>query len=313
MSLRVIFAGTPEFSSTILERLLSPDFEVIAVLTQPDRRAGRGRKMQASPVKQLAQQHKIPVYQPQSLKRSDMIDWSRLQADVMVVVAYGLILPQTVLDQPRLGCVNVHASLLPRWRGAAPIQRAIEAGDSETGVCIMQMEAGLDTGPVLARQSVAIANDDNAQTLHDKLANIGAALLPVTLRELAAGSLAAQPQPIEGISYAHKLQKSEVVIDWTTTATEIERRVRAFNPWPVAQALHGDTVLRIWSASINTNTNPTAKVEPGTITAVTDDAITVETGDGGLLIHSLQRTGGKRISIKHFLNGYSIAPGDRLI
>ena len=309
MSLRVIFAGTPEFSVPTLKGLFHADFEVIAVLTQPDRRAGRGRSMQTSPVKQLAQQHKLPIYQPPSLTPPDGVDWVGLEADVMVVVAYGLILPQSVLDTPRLGCINIHASCLPRWRGAAPIQRAIQAGDRETGVCIMQMDAGLDTGPVLVSQSIMISPRETAASLHDKLATIGGQLLPNTLRELAAGRLSPQPQADRGVTYAHKLEKSESIIDWTRPAGEIERSIRAFNPWPVAQTRHEDTVIRIWSATV-ADTGSTPRMA-GVITALNEQAISVQTGDRCLMISSLQRTGGKRLGVKEFLNGYQLKPGDR--
>ena len=244
--LKIVFAGTPDFSVPALDALLTSGHDVIAVYTQPDRPAGRGRKLTASPVKARALEHGIPVHQPLSLKRPE--EQERLAAlapDVMVVVAYGLLLPPAVLAIPRLGCVNIHASLLPRWRGAAPIQRAILAGDAETGVTLMQMEKGLDTGPMLATVRCPIGPDDTAETLHDRLAALGAGALVPTLERLDRGEITAEPQDDTQACYAAKLDKAEAVLDWRRPAVELERQVRAFNPWPVAQTGFQERVLRV--------------------------------------------------------------------
>lgn len=308
--MRIIFAGTPDFAATSLSALLASEHHVVAVYTQPDRPAGRGRKLTASPVKQLAQQQHITVEQPLNFK--DPTDRQRLadyHADVMVVVAYGLILPQAVLDTPTFGCLNIHASLLPRWRGAAPIQRAILAGDTETGVCIMQMAAGLDTGPVLKRLSLPIAKDDTAQSLHDKLASLGAEALLATLADLEALQSQAVPQDDTNTCYAEKLQKTEAIIDWQQSANQIDRQIRAFNPWPVAQTQWRGETLRIWLAQVSAE-NITGN--PGEIVRVDRDALLVMTGDGILQIHQLQLPGKRRMNVADLLHSQTIKTGEQL-
>ena len=299
--LRLVFAGTPEFAVPCLEACLAAPVDVVAAYTQPDRPAGRGRKLAASPVKQRAIAADVPVEQPEKLK--DVDAQQRLAAyapDLMVVVAYGLILPKKVLAIPRLGCWNVHASLLPRWRGAAPIQRAILAGDSETGVDLMQMEAGLDTGPVLIERRTPISEDDTSGTLHDRLAALGADALCEGLDRLARGEpLPARAQSADGVVYAHKLEKSEARLDWNEPATVLARKVRAFDPWPATEAeLRGERI-RIWSAeAIDARTHQ----PPGTIVATGRDAIDVATGKGLLRIVEVQREGGRRISVRDWQN-----------
>ena len=299
--LRLVFAGTPEFAVPCLDACLAAAADVVAVYTQPDRPAGRGRKLASSPVKQRALAANIPVEQPETLR--DPQAQRRLAeyaCDLMIVVAYGLILPKKVLAIPRLGCWNVHASLLPRWRGAAPIQRAILAGDSETGVDLMQMEAGLDTGPVLIERRTPISRDDTGGTLHDRLAKLGAETIAEGLARLARGdALPPRAQSETGIEYAHKLDKSEARLDWNEAASVLERKVRAFDPWPAAEAeLRGERV-RIWSAeAIDARTDR----PPGTIVATGRDAIDVATGKGLLRILEIQREGGRRISVRDWQN-----------
>ncbi|HKE49098.1 MAG TPA: methionyl-tRNA formyltransferase [Rhodanobacteraceae bacterium] len=299
--LRLVFAGTPEFALPCLDACLAAPVDVVAVYTQPDRPAGRGRKLAASPVKQRALAAGIAVEQPETLKNPDAQQTLAAYApDLMIVVAYGLILPKRVLAIPRLGCWNVHASLLPRWRGAAPIQRAILAGDAETGVDLMQMEAGLDTGPVLIERRTPIASDETGGSLHDRLAALGADALAEGLARVArAETLVAHPQSDTGVAYAHKLEKSEARLDWNEPAIALERKVRAFDPWPVAEAeLEGER-LRIWSAhAVATHANAT----PGTIVATTRDAIDVATGNGVLRIVEVQREGGRRIRVRDWQN-----------
>jgi methionyl-tRNA formyltransferase len=306
--LRLVFAGTPDFAAAHLRALLDwPGCEVIAVYSQPDRPAGRGKKLAASPVKQLALDHDLPVYQPQSLRHADaQAELRALAADVMVVVAYGLILPQPVLDAPRLGCVNVHASLLPRWRGAAPIQRAIEAGDAETGVTIMQMDAGLDTGPMLHTVRCPIAADETAATLHDRLAAIGAPALLETLAQLAAGTARPQPQDDSLGCYAAKIDKAEAVIDWHRPAAEIERRIRAFNPFPIACTDIGSQRVKIHAAAPAAGSG-----EPGTL--LPGAGIRVACGEGALDLQVLQLPGGKALPARDVLNGHAtlFTPGNR--
>ena len=304
--MKVIFAGTPEFAAQALRAILAAGHEVPLVLTQPDRPAGRGQKLQPSPVKQVALEHGIPVHQPERLKdpvtHQPIIDAA---ADVMVVAAYGLILPQAVLDIPRHGCLNIHGSLLPRWRGAAPIQRAIEAGDKESGVVIMQMEAGLDTGPMLLTESLPIADDDTAASLHDKLAAQGARLIVDALARLP--ELQAVPQPEEGVTYAHKIEKAEAAIDWTLPAEQLARRVRAFNPFPGATAKHGELLLKCWQAK------PLAgQGEPGQVLAADGNGVVVACGSGALCLTELQKPGGKRLPAADFLRGHPLQPDDRL-
>lgn len=308
--MNIVFAGTPEFAVSSLKALVQSDHKVVAVYTQPDRPAGRGRRLAASPVKRFAEEHEIPVFQPESLK--DTEELSRLSAfgpDVMIVVAYGLLLPQVVLDVPRLGCLNVHASLLPRWRGAAPIQRAIEAGDVVTGITIMQMEAGLDTGPMLVQAETAITPDDTAASLHDRLAEMGAKYMLDALQQLEAGTASASPQDDALATYAHKLTKAEATIDWSTTAEQIRRKVCAFNPWPAANSAWKGKRLRLLQA---TTASGCADQGAGTVCAIDDDGISVATADGCLVIRQLQLEGGRVQSSKEFINGHPIRVGDSL-
>jgi methionyl-tRNA formyltransferase len=299
--LRLVFAGTPEFAVPSLAACLASGAEVVAAYTQPDRPAGRGRKLAASPVKQAALAANVPVEQPETLR--DPAARARLAAyapDLVVVVAYGLILPKSVLALPRLGCWNVHASLLPRWRGAAPIQRAILAGDAETGVDLMQMEAGLDTGPVLLEARTPIEPDDTGGRLHDRLAALGAATLADGLaRVLRGDTLAPTAQREDGVAYAHKLDKAEARLDWNEPAVALARKVRAFDPWPVAEAVIDGERLRIWSAQA---LDADAGAAPGRVVATQRDAIDVATGAGVLRITELQREGGRRIAVRDWLN-----------
>ena len=297
----IVFAGTPEFAVPPLNALLDSGFRPTAVLTQPDRPAGRGRQLAASPVKQVALAAGIDVHQPATLRSAEAQD--RLQAlapDLMIVVAYGLLLPRAVLDIPVHGCWNIHASLLPRWRGAAPIQRAIEAGDDETGVCVMQMDEGLDTGPVLQTVRIPLDGTETGGSLHDRLATAGAAALLDCVRQLAAGtSPRAEPQAKTGACYARKLDKREARIDWREPARHIERRVRAFNPWPVAWCTIGAERTRIWSA-VARDTDHGRK--PGTVLASGPEGIDVATGRGVLRIRELQRPGKRRTNAVDYLN-----------
>lgn len=342
--MKVIFAGTPEFARVALERLLAAGFTVPLVLTQPDRPAGRGMKLQASPVKQCALEHGIAVAQPRSLrldgKYPDDAAAAReailaAAADVMVVAAYGLILPQWVLDAMRapkpakgataawadssppalegaeargLGCLNIHASLLPRWRGAAPIHRAIEAGDAETGVTIMQMDAGLDTGDMLLMERLAIGPTDTTATLHDRLAALGGRMVVEALELAACGGLKAVPQPAEGITYAHKIEKAESAIDWSLPAAVIGQRIRAFDPFPGASTECAGETIKIWNYEIDSNI-PTSSQRCGQILSVTDQGVVVACGTGALRLTSLQRAGGKRLAAADFLRGFELQPG----
>lgn len=343
--MKVIFAGTPEFARVALERLHAAGFEIPLVLTQPDRPAGRGMKLQASPVKQFALERSIAVAQPRSLrldgKYPDDAATARaaieaVQADVMVVAAYGLILPQWVLNimaptlpasrgslppegglaprggpsalTPRLGCLNIHASLLPRWRGAAPIHRAIEAGDAETGVTIMQMDAGLDTGDMLLVEKLAIQATDTTASLHDKLAELGGRLIVQALELAQRGVLKPVPQPGEGVNYAHKIEKAEALIDWAQPAAVIERRIRAFNPFPVASSALGGEVVKLWCAEMET-AQPAGHTAPGTIVASNDAGVSVQCGRGVLRLTQMQRAGGKRLPAREFLRGFALPVG----
>ncbi|MDE2498066.1 MAG: methionyl-tRNA formyltransferase [Xanthomonadaceae bacterium] len=301
--MRLVFAGTPDFAVPGLHACLSADADVVAVYTQPDRPAGRGRKLAPSPVKQAALAAGIQVEQPESLKTPDAQE--RLHAyapDLMVVIAYGLMLPRKVLAIPRLGCWNVHASLLPRWRGAAPIQRAILAGDAETGVCLMQMEAGLDTGPVLLSESTPIRDDDTGGILHDRLAGIGARVLGTGLQHLIAGaSLTATPQSGTGATYAHKLDKAEAELDFSRPAIELERKVRAFDPWPVAEAEVAGERIRVWGAlALPSPESPVPS--PGAVVAASKRGIDMACGKGALRILKLQRAGGRVIDAADYVN-----------
>lgn len=315
--MRVIFAGTPDFARVALERLHAARFDIALVLTQPDRPAGRGMKLQPSPVKQFAQAHGIPVAQPRSLRLDGKYPEDAAaarqaiesaKADVMVVAAYGLILPQWVLDAPGLGCLNIHASLLPRWRGAAPIHRAIEAGDAETGVTIMQMDAGLDTGDMLLVERLAISPQETTATLHDKLATLGGRLIVEALELAACGGFHPVEQPQEGVTYAHKIEKAEAAIDWSLPAAVIERRIRAFDPFPGATAQTRGETVKVWRAR---PLAAVAGVPPGTVVAVDAHGISVACGDGGLQIVELQRAGGKRLAAAEFLRGFALQTGER--
>ena len=314
--MRIIFAGTPEFARVALARLHQAGFEIALVLSQPDRPAGRGMKLQASPVKQFAVEHGIAVAQPRSLRLDGKFPEEaaaardailEANADAMVVAAYGLILPQWVLDAPPKGCLNIHASLLPRWRGAAPIHRAIEAGDAETGVTIMQMDAGLDTGAMLLREAIPIETSDTTGTLHDKLAALGGRLVVEALELAACGGLRAEAQPEAGVTYAHKIDKAEAAIDWQLGAAVIARRVRAFNPAPGAVGSLGGESVKVWAA--HEMPAPDATGIAGEVLSVEAQGIRVRTGDGVLCLTELQRAGGKRLPVGDFLRGFAVAPG----
>ncbi len=310
--LRVVFAGTPEFAAVCLDGLLEAGgVDVVAVYTQPDRPAGRGRRLRPGPVKERAQAVGIPVEQPAGLRDDAVLArLAEYAPDLLVVVAYGLLLPRAVLDLPRHGAVNVHASLLPRWRGAAPIQHALLAGDRETGISIMAMDEGLDTGPVLARRAIAIAEDETAESLHDRLAVLGRDLLVETLPAIAAGTLRPEPQPEAGATYAHKIAKTDAEIDWREPAAVVDRRIRAFRPWPVAYTRWRGTGerLRIWRA------RPVAGIEgePGRVVAVLPDGIDVAAGCDGMRLLEVQAPGGRRLAVGDYLNARSIAVGDVL-
>lgn len=306
--MKIIFAGTPEFAVAALQALLQQGFDVVAVLTQPDRPAGRGMQLSPGAVKQAALQHGLPVLQPPTLKTPEIQQQlAAYGADVMVVAAYGLIMPRAVLHLPRLGCINIHASLLPRWRGAAPIQRAILAGDAETGITIMQMDEGLDTGDMLLRLPCPIAPEDDAQSLHDKLATLGAEAIVTALRELESGNLARVAQNETLATYAAKLSKAEAQIDWMQDAAQIARAVRAYNPFPGAYSTVHGTLLKIWRATVCDD----AYDEPGTVLAVGPEGIVVACGRGALCLKVLQRPNAKALPAAQFLQGYSIHPGDR--
>jgi methionyl-tRNA formyltransferase len=316
--LRIVFAGTPDFAVPTLRALAQSQHVLVGVLTQPDRPAGRGRVLKASPVKRLAQQLKLPVSQPDRLQEpqlcATLAHWA---PDALVVVAYGLILPAAVLALPRLGCFNVHASLLPRWRGAAPIQRAVLAGDSETGVTIMQIEAGLDAGPILAQQPIPIGADANAGQLHDRLAPIGARLMIETLDQAEAAGLRPQRQTDQGVTYAAKITKAEAQIGWAGTAAQIERQVRAFNPQPVAHTLWQGQSLRIWEAQLASEAQlagdiavaatPATPPQPGTILGLWHDRLTVQCGRGRLALRTLQLAGRRIVTAREFASGHALA------
>jgi len=315
--MKLIFAGTPEFARVALAHLHAAGHEIVLVMSQPDRPAGRGMKLQACAVKQFALDHGIPMAQPRSLRfdgkypedaaaARDAIEAA--QADAMVVAAYGLILPQWVLDAPARGCFNIHASLLPRWRGAAPIHRAIEAGDTQTGVTIMQMDAGLDTGDMLLVEKMPITPKDTTATLHDELAELGGRMMVDALKLVAADRLTPVQQPAEGISYAHKIEKHEAAIDWAQPAQLIAQRIRAFNPFPGATATLNGEILKIWMVSVQAGTPP-AGTNPGTVLAVAPEGIAIAAINSIATISELQRPGGKRLNVADFLRGFDLRPG----
>ncbi|AHE99464.1 methionyl-tRNA formyltransferase [Thioalkalivibrio paradoxus] len=309
---RIVYAGTPEFAVPALEALIAAGQAPVAVYTQPDRPAGRGRKLTPSPVKKVALAAGIPVLQPLSLKSAEaQAELGRLAPDVLIVAAYGLILPASVLAIPRSGGINLHASLLPRWRGAAPIQRAIQAGDSETGVCLMQMEAGLDTGPVYACESLPLGSDATAASVHDRLASLGARLLVERLGEILDGTLKPRPQPAEGVVYARKIEKAEAWIDWTQAAKVIDRQVRAFIPWPVAQTRWGEQILRIHRARPMPAAVGSEPAVPGTVIGIHADGVDVMAGSGIVRLQVVQLPGRRPVSAADWARSTAVV-GHRL-
>ncbi|MFC7419767.1 methionyl-tRNA formyltransferase [Iodobacter arcticus] len=306
--MKIIFAGTPDFAACALQALIAAGHEIALVLTQPDRPAGRGMKLSASPVKILAEQHGINVYQPEKLRTPEQqAPLAAIAADVMIVAAYGIILPQAVLDLPKLGCLNIHGSLLPRWRGAAPIHRAILAGDTETGITIMQMDAGLDTGDMLSIHRTPIEAHDTTASLHDKLAEQGAAALVAALADLPKLQQTRQVQPEIGVTYADKLKREESQINWQKSAVELDQMIRAFNPFPSAQTLLAGQALKIWQATISQDSGT-----PGTVLAADKDGLLVACGSGSLRITELQKAGSKRVAAAAFLAGNGVEAGLKL-
>ena len=314
--MRVIFAGTPAFAERALAALLQTGHEIVLVLTRPDKPAGRGQQVHASPVKRLALEHGLPVYQPRTLRDAEPLQRiAQAAADVMVVAAYGLILPAAVLQLPRFGCLNIHASLLPRWRGAAPIQRAVEAGDAETGITIMQMDEGLDTGPMLLAQATPITGQDTGGSVHDRLAGIGAQLIVQALARLESGAPRPVLQPQQGVTYAAKIEKSQMAIDWREPAARVADRIRAFDPFPgcTARLARLPAPLKIWRA------RPLAAAEvaaagpsaPGTVIRRSGDELVVACGEGALSLQELQKPGGRRLPVREFLSGFPVAAGER--
>ena len=305
--MRLIFAGTPAFAAAALEALIQSEHEVALVLTRPDAAAGRGMKQVSSEVKQLALSHGLEVFQPATLRNEDVVRRiAAVGADAMVVAAYGLILPANVIAAFPGGCINIHASLLPRWRGAAPIQHALLAGDSETGISIMRMDEGLDTGPVYMTESIPVNAGETAGSLHDRLAKLGARAIVAALPGILSGRLQAQAQPAEGATYAHKITREQARIDWTRPAVETERAVRAFDPFPGAFSQFDQQVVKVWKAEL-----ADASGQPGTVRTVSEAGIVVTCGDGALRLTELQRPGGKRLPAGEFLRGFPIAPGQR--
>jgi methionyl-tRNA formyltransferase len=301
--MRIVFAGTPEFAVPTLQALLDVGHDVCAVYTQPDRPAGRGRKLTASPVKQLALTHDIPVYQPENFKNPESIaQLTALQADLMVVIAYGLILPQAVIDAPTLACINVHGSLLPRWRGAAPIHRALMAGDDKTGITIMKVVKKLDAGDMLLKVECPITATDTSSSLHDTLADMGAAALVEVVSQYQQGTVIAEPQDETLVTYAHKLEKHEAVLDWQQSAVELDLKIRGLNAWPVAQTVFKGEVLRVWDCCL---IDTTSTMQPGSISCA-HHALDVATGKGMLRLLEVQLPGGKRIAGKDFINAHPV-------
>jgi len=297
---RIVFAGTPEFAASYLSALIEADFVPVAVYTQPDRRSGRGKKITPSAVKQIAQDQGIEVFQPLNFnQQSDIEQLQQLKPELLIVVAYGLLLPQSVLDIPKRGCINAHASLLPEWRGAAPIQRAIEAGDRNSGVCLMQMDIGLDTGAVIAKTTVPIDNLNSAE-LHQLLADKGAQLLVENLQAILSGAITAVPQDDSHASYAHKLSKADALVSWQQDAVQIERQIRAYNPWPVSQFCFEDKMIRIWRAELS---NETTSLDAGTVVDCSKQGIEVATGNGTIKLTSLQFPGKKALTVAQILQG----------
>lgn len=312
MSITIAYAGTPAFAVPALQALIDSPHKVAAVYTQPDRPAGRGRRLTPSPVKQLALEAGLPVEQPARLSTPEAQQrLEALQPDVMVVAAYGLLLPSALLGIPAKGCVNLHASLLPRWRGAAPIQRAIEAGDTQTGVCLMEMTPGLDEGPVISRLTTPITEQDTGGSVHDRLAGLAAELLQRDLLAWLNGELVAEPQPAEGVVYAPKLSTAEAWLDWSASAVTLARQIRAFNPWPVARCHRGESVLRVWNA-LALETTPNASAAPGEVLAVSSAGLDVATGEGCLRLTALQLPGRRPQPVAQFLQGQSIRVGESL-
>lgn len=316
--MKVIFAGTPEFAATALDAIIKAGFEVPLVLTQPDRPAGRGMQLHASAVKQLALQHQIPVAQPISLRLDGKYPevakeaHELLQAtahDIMVVAAYGLILPLSALSIPRLGCINIHGSLLPRWRGAAPIHRAIETGDTETGITIMQMEEGLDTGPMLLKRAIPIGPHDTTASLHDQLAKLGGEMVVDALKQLSSGPLPAVVQPEQGVTYAAKISKEEAALDFQMSAIDVDRKIRAFNPFPAAHGKLDDTVIKFWRAEVLTGFQ--GRASSGEVIEVNGDGVIIacENGTSAIRVLELQKPGGKRLPAHEFLKGFPIKSG----
>jgi len=316
--MRVIFAGTPEFARSALAALHAAGHDIVGVLTQPDRPAGRGMKLQASAVKQFALAHGLTVLQPHSLKLDGKYPdealaaqqfMAQVQADVMVVAAYGLILPQWVLDAPRFGCLNIHASLLPRWRGAAPIHRAIEAGDAETGVTIMQMDAGLDTGDMLLKETLPIGPQETTATLHDALANMGAVMIVNALTMV--GQFKPVKQPTEGVTYAHKIEKAEAALDWSQSAQVLAQRLRAFDPFPGMSTQWGDELIKVWQANaLPADEGSSSGRAPGTVLSLGEEGIRVACGEGILCLTQLQKPGGKRQAVSEFIRSFKASVGD---
>lgn len=307
MPLRIAFLGTPDFAVPSLKALLASQHSVVAVYSQPPRAKGRGYHVIKSPVHELAESHRIPVYTPTSLKSAEEQDFFKLlNLDVAIVVAYGLILPKTILEAPQYGCINVHASILPRWRGASPIQQAILAGDEQSGVTIMLMDEGLDTGPILAKTVLTLPGDINAQHLHDQLSIEGAHILVPTLEDWASGKIKAEPQPAEGVTYAHKLTRDRGELDWKKTAAELERQVRALSPWPGTWFIFGGQKIKVLAAKVH----PNLSGRPGQIL---DDALTVACGQGALQLLVLQREGRQALPLADFLNGFPLPNGACLL
>lgn len=306
--MRLVFAGTPSFAATALDALIQSEHEVTLVLTRPDAAAGRGLKTAPSEVKRLAVEQGLAVFQPASLRDPAAVERVRaIGADAMVVAAYGLILPRSVIEAFPLGCINIHASLLPRWRGAAPIQHALLAGDGETGISIMRMDEGLDTGPVYLLESIPIAADETAATLHDKLADLGAHNIVKALAGIESGELQSQPQPADGATYAYKITKAQARIRWSQPAAEIERAIRAFDPFPGAFSHLNQQLVKVWAAQLVTDTSG----QPGEVSAATEAGIVVACGSDALCLTELQRQGGKRLPASEFLRGFPIEAGQR--